>query len=278
MQLPAIRAMTPADVEPVAEAFLHEDWGDRRLTLDFVSRHDRTRPFVAETDGEIVGSAITSLNGSVAWIGMIWVRTDWRRHGLGLALTQATIDAAESAGCRTLVLVATETGRPLYERLGFGVQSWYRILEAPGLSGEMADPSVRAFRPSDLTAMAALDAAATGEDRMHLLTVFATPKSARVVERDDGALGGFIVRTPWGGGATIAPRAEDAARILRARRVASGPGKSVRAGLLQENEAGLAHLTETGWTEAWRAPRLVRGDPVAWQPEAIWGQFSFALG
>ena len=33
---PAIRPMTPADVDPVAAAFLREDWGDRRLNLAFV--------------------------------------------------------------------------------------------------------------------------------------------------------------------------------------------------------------------------------------------------
>jgi hypothetical protein len=48
--------------------------------------------------------------------------------------------------------------------------------------------------------------------------------------------------------------------------------------LLAENEAGIERLTATGWIEAWRAPRLVRGDPLTWQPNAIWGQFNHALG
>jgi predicted N-acetyltransferase YhbS len=278
MQLPVIRPMTPADVEPVAQAFLQENWGDRRLNLDFVTSHDLARPFIADVDGEVVGTGVASLNGPVAWIGTVWVRPDWRRRGLGLELTRATIDAAGAAGCRTIVLVATEAGQRLYERLGFEVQTWYRILEAPGLDGDVADPAVRPYRDSDLPVMGALDAAATGEDRMHLLGAFATPESARVLECEDGTLGGFVVRAPWGGGATIAPRMEDAARILHARRVGNGAGKAVRAGLLEENEAGLAHLADTGWTEAWRAPRLIRGDALRWQPDAIWGQFNHALG
>ena len=59
---------------------------------------------------------------------------------------------------------------------------------------------------------------------------------------------------------------------------AAGPERRVRAGLLSENEAGLEHLLANGWTDSWRAPRLVRGDPMTWQPEAIWGQFNHALG
>ena len=270
--------MTPADVEPVARAFLREDWGDRRLNLEFVTHHAETHPFVADVDGTVVGTGIVSLNGPVAWIGTIWVEPAWRRRGVGLALTEATIETAEAAGCRTMLLVATEVGRPLYESLGFEVQTWYRILEAPGLAEEPPDPRIRPYRASDLAAMAELSNAATGEDRMHLLAAFASPETAICLVRDDGALGGFVVRAPWGGGSTIAPRLEEAEAILRARRVGRGSEQRVRAGLVTENEAGLERLLATGWTESWRAPRLVRGDPLRWQPEAIWGQFNHALG
>jgi predicted N-acetyltransferase YhbS len=278
MQLPTIRPMTPADVEPVAEAFLREEWGDRRLNLEFVTRHDKARPFVAEIDGAIVGTGVASLNGSVGWIGTVWVDPAWRRRGVGLELTRATIDAAESAGCRTLVLVATEAGRPMYERLGFEVQTWYRIMEAPPLEDGVADGRIRPFHEGHLAAIEALDAASTGEDRAHLLRAFASADTARVLERDDGSLGGFVVRAPWGGGATVAPRLDDAAAILHARRLASEAGRRVRAGVLADNEAGLEVLSATGWTEAWRAPRLIRGDGLQWQPGALWGQFNFAMG
>ena len=278
MALPRIRPMTPADVEPVVAAFIRADWGDRRSYLDFVTRHPETHPFVAEADGEIVGTGVLSVNGSVGWIGTIWVEPAWRRRGVGMALTQATIDAAESAGCRTLLLVATDAGRPLYEKIGFEVQTWYRILEAPGLGDEPIDPRIRPFAADDLAGMAQLSATATGEDRTHLLKAFASPETANCLVRDDGTLGGFVVRAPWGGGSTIAPRLEDAEAILHARRVGRGPEHRIRAGLVVENAAGLERLLATGWTNSWGAPRLIRGDPLHWQPEAIWGQFNHALG
>jgi predicted N-acetyltransferase YhbS len=278
MPLPLIRPMTPADVDPATVAILRADWGDRRAYLEFVTGHAETHPFVADADGAIVGTGVVSLHGPVAWIGTIWVDPAFRGRGIGLALTAATIETAQDAGCRTLVLVATDAGRPMYERLGFEVQTWYRTLEAPGLDGEAVDPRLRPYRPWDLARMIALDAAATGEDRAHLLRAFAAPETTRVLRHPDGTLGGFVVRAPWGGGATIAPSLDDAAAILHARRVASGPGKRVRAGLIAENEAGLDRLAAMGWTEAWRAPRLIRGDPLHWQPGAIWGQFNHALG
>jgi GNAT superfamily N-acetyltransferase len=274
--------MTAADIEPAVAAILAADWGDRRAWFEFAVAHRECRAFVAEDDdGAIIGTGIVTINGPVAWIGTIWVAPTVRGRGLGRALTQAPIDEAEGAGCQTVVLVATDAGQPLYERLGFTVQAWYRTMESPGLARTAEDRDgsvVRAFRPDDLDAMADLDRAATGEDRRHLLAAFAGPDTTKVVTPGSDHPTGFVIRAPWGGGATIAPRAEDALAILRARRLAAGPERRVRAGILLENEAGAAALIADGWTEAWRAPRLVRGRPLEWHPEHIWGQFNHALG
>ncbi len=278
MQLPAIRVMTRADVDRTADAMLREGWGDRHIKMAFVADHPQCAPFVAEADGAIVGTGVATFNGTVGWIGTIWVDSTWRRRGLGRALTIATMDAAEAAGCRTLVLVATKVGQPLYEGLGFVVQTTYRIMEAPGLPSAGGPSRVRPYRPSDLAAMGALDTAATGEDRRHLLTAFAAPSTTLCLERPAGALAGFVVRAPWGGGATVAPDPDDALAILNARRRAAGPEKRVRAGVLAENETGLALLAASGWTDSWQAPRLIRGAMPAWAPDAIWGQFDHAIG
>jgi predicted N-acetyltransferase YhbS len=278
MQLPAIRPMTARDVDEAADAVLRSGWGDRRVKLAWVAGHAACRAFVAESDGAIVGTGITTVNGPVGWIGTIWVEPAWRGQGLGRAMTLATIEAADAAGCSTLVLVATAAGQPLYERLGFRIQTEYRIVEAPGLGGGGTAPRVRAFRDTDLTAILELDAAATGEDRAHVLTEFAAPDTTRCVVREDGSLGGFIVRAPWGGGATIAPDLDDALAILHARRLASTPERRVRAGLLATNSAGLERLRADGWVNSWHAPRMIRGEMPPWQPAAIWGQFDHAIG
>src|SRR5918993_967109 len=124
---PRIRPMTAADAEPAGAAITADGWGDRGSWFAYVAATSTAHGFVAEAaDGAIVGTAVAAIHGPVAWIGTIWVQTPFRAHGLGGVLTDIAIDAAERAGCVTQLLVATDAGRPLYERRGFEVQTWYR--------------------------------------------------------------------------------------------------------------------------------------------------------
>lgn len=274
--LPTVRSMTPVDVPAATSAVLRGEWGDRRLFFRWAAASPRSHPFVAELGGEIVGTSVGTNNGAAGWIGAVFVAESQRGRGLGRALTQAAIDAVEAAGCRTLLLVATSAGRPLYERMGFRLDTTYHTIEAAGATD--GGTTLGGWRPEDLPSMATLDAAATGEDRRHLLEAFATVDSARVVRDEAGDVRAFVVRAPWGGGATVAPDSDDAVRILEARRAAAGPGRTVRAGVLAENLAALDRLRALGWTEVWQAPRLIRGEPLDWRPEALWGQFNHAIG
>lgn len=270
--------MRPGDLEPATQAILRDDWGDRRTWFEFTLVQDTCHPIVAELDDRIVGTGVGIRSGRAGWIGTIWVAADLRGHGLGRALTEAVISSLHDGGVRTLLLVSTEAGRPLYERMGFEVQTWYQILEAAGTADTDPGPGVRAFRPSDLRAMTRLDREATGEDRASIVRRFASATTTRVATDVAGAVRGYVIRAPWGGGATIAPDADDAIRILTARRAAAGPSGRVRVGLLQENEAGLARLAEEGLRPIWSAPRMIRGEPIAWHPDWIWGQFNHAIG
>ena len=161
---PTIRPMTPADAAPAAAAVLAGGWGDRGPFFEFATRAAGCRPFVAEADGAIVGTGVATVNGPVGWVGTIFVSPEQRGRGLGLALTTTVVDALEGAGCRTLVLVATQLGRPLYEGIGFSLQTTYRTVEAPGLgSGDataarptadpLPDARVRPYEPGDLEAI-----------------------------------------------------------------------------------------------------------------------------
>ena len=273
-----LRPMLPADVDASAELILRHDWGVRREFLAFATSQAACSPIVAEADGELVGTGIGSLNGTVGWLGTIFVAAAWRGHGIGGAITQDVIDRLESGGARTLVLTATADGRRLYAKMGFEVQTRYQVFHAAGLPGGVGGADVRPFRAGDLAGMGALDREGTGEDRLHVLARFATPDTARVTEGPGRRIDGFIVRAPWGGGATIARSVDAAEALITERRRRAGPGGKVTVGILRDNEAGVAALQSWDFAPAWSAPRMIRGDAMTWHPEWIWGQFNHAIG
>ncbi|HLN60651.1 MAG TPA: hypothetical protein VK464_03795, partial [Symbiobacteriaceae bacterium] len=49
-------------------------------------------------------------------------------------------------------------------------------------------------------------------------------------------------------------------------------------GLPAVNTAALQELKAAGFSEAGRPVRMVRGEPLAWNPAALWGRFSGAMG
>lgn len=285
-----IRPMRLDDVEPAAEVMLNGGWGDRRRFLRFCVEQPRFVPLVAEVDERIVGTGVATINGPVGWVGMIFVDEGLRGRGIGTTLTQAVIDELDRAGCDSLALLASSLGRPIYERLGFRAELDYLLLAAPGLgdaptvaavadqAGEPAPARLRPFAPHDLPAILAIDAAATGEDRAHLLLASADPATGVVALGPDGRVVGFEVRAPWGTHPIVAPELIDGVRLLEDRRTRTAAGAEVRTALPATNRAGRTTLENLGWRHERELVRMVRGAPIRWQPSAIWGQFNFAIG
>lgn len=288
---PTVRPMTADDAEPASDVLVGGGWGDRRAFFRFAIEHPGLSPLVAEADGRIAGTGIATVNGSVGWVGMIFVDEALRGRGIGTALTAAVIDRLQAAGCTSLVLLASALGRPIYERLGFVAEMDYRLLVAAGQGGarpsttwaaeaesDRAPARLRPFAPADLPAILALDAAATGEDRGHLLSAIAHPATTVVAVGPSGRVVGFDARAPWGPHPTIAPALVDGVRLVEARRARTSVGAELRTALPEANERGLVTLENLGWRAERGLTRMVRGAPVRWDPQAIWGQFNYAIG
>lgn len=110
--------------------------------------------FVLEADGELVACGGWSrrdklYTGSGAAAGdarfldpateparvrAMFVRGDWTRRGLGTRILEACEAAAKAEGFRTLALVATMPGLPLYERYGFVVTERSDVIMPDGTS------------------------------------------------------------------------------------------------------------------------------------------------
>ena len=76
----------------------------------------------AESDRILaVGQGIAT--GHAGWIGNIIVRPEARNRGLGSRVTLDIVNLLRAQGCSTLLLVATELGEPVYQKLGFRLEA-----------------------------------------------------------------------------------------------------------------------------------------------------------
>lgn len=138
-----VREARPDELADAARHYLgmrrEVGWDDGELDDDwetkFVATYERTardgelRYFVAQADGALVGSALAFVRRSLSdgylrtkpsgYLANVYVQRDHRRAGVARALTAAAIDWLRSLGCRIVRLQASETGRPLYESMGF---------------------------------------------------------------------------------------------------------------------------------------------------------------
>jgi GNAT superfamily N-acetyltransferase len=271
-----IRLLRAADLDGALAANDAVGWRERRVLFDFYGARDDTALFIAEVDGEVAGTGgATVFPGPPAtgWVHGIVVRPEHQRRGLGARLTEAAIAWLRARSAAAVLLLATDAGRPVYERLGFVAGERYGSFARP-----TTDPGpndlVRPMEASYLPAVRALDREATGEDRGRFIESFAA--SGWVVTR--GAdVAGFHLACPWGGGPTIARAAASGLTLLgHSASVRRRPSRTV--GLPEGNTAAFEYLAGLGITAERYVTRMWLGAPPRWRSTMIFGVFNFGVG
>jgi len=287
---PAIRSARPGDLARLGPVYEQAGFGGRLAKVaGFARARLDGEVVVAEAGGEVAGVAAGALFAGTGWVGGVAVVPAHRRAGLGGALTEAIVEFLEGRGAATVLLHATALGRPVYERLGFVPETPYRTLSGPTLArgprstggpprrspGPPREAEVRPGQAGDLEAVAALDRAATGEDRGRLLT--ALWPAGGLVATAGGRPLGFHLPSPWRtGGATIATGPGAGLALLDAVRAA--PGDQVAISVPTANTTAVDALEAAGFSEVHRTIRMHRGPHVPWDPAALFGAHNLFWG
>ena len=98
--------------------FAREPWLEMLFAVG-LGRERPLRHFAARLDGRVVATASLYFGAGVAGISSVATLPDYRRRGIGTAITVALVEESRRAGYRVGTLFASPMGKPMYERIGF---------------------------------------------------------------------------------------------------------------------------------------------------------------
>lgn len=236
--------------------------------------------FLAEAEGEVVGTVMSCRFGSIAWVAMMLVEPRFRRRGIGRALMEQALRHLEDGGIRTVRLDATPLGQPLYEQLGFVAQ--FRLARYAGPApegGGATDPGITTVPPSRWAELVAHDRTITGTERGELLRrLFGEhPEEVRGIE---GAQGYHTWMASRAGrhAVQLGPcLGSEGARLL-ADACQRQAGKRVYFDAPVDHDGACRWAEQRGMTVQRHLTRMVRGEPVVERLELLWASSGPAKG
>lgn len=130
---------SPAVIEAATDAAALDDWREvavavfgfspetvNRLTPPTVLAADELQYFVGRVDGDAVACGLLVRVGDVAGVYTIGVLEEYRRRGIGEAMTRTVLAAGRDRGCQIGILQSSQSGVPLYKGMGFETVVEYR--------------------------------------------------------------------------------------------------------------------------------------------------------
>ena len=171
--------------------------------------------FVAERDGELLGSAFVDERSVIAGVGPVTVDPSSQDDGIGRALMEAALERERERGAAGVRLVQTAyhyRSLALYAKLGFTVREPLSVVQGTPPALEAPGRSVRLAAERDVPACAELCMRVHGHDRTREVREAIAAGTARVVERPERICG---YATGFGyGWHAIADTSEDLIALL----------------------------------------------------------------
>jgi len=276
-----VRRFEQADLDFAYEMLLAEEWNDRREDAERMLGYEPEGCFVAEVDQERVGHIFSVGYGTLAWIGYVIVKAEYRNRGIATLMMRKTLDYLRCKYVQTVKLEAVPEIADLYRNLGFIDE--YDSLRFSGTTKRHDLPKnskVKSVVRSQIPKIAKFDANYFGADRTKVLSkLFDDFPDLCFVAGGDSDLEGFALCRkaesgyklgPWG----CKPENLDAAeQLLAACLSATEPNSRIFIGTPAPNQAATNMLKGYGFELYSRSIRMYLGKRANERIEGI-----FAIG
>ncbi|MED1300891.1 GNAT family N-acetyltransferase [[Bacillus thuringiensis] serovar konkukian] len=213
---------------------------------------------------ELIASAAIILYGeALASIGMVIVHPDYKGRGIGKAITSACM---KSVSAQTpIMLIATDEGKPLYEKLGFRAVSYVSkyICNSYNVNNYCMrnEDYMMNYEECDLEEIIKLDEYAFGTNRKEFLKkrIMQSEQCVVVKDKEQNVLGyGLSIQTPENKiiGPVVAKNDAMAMRIVHA--LARGHNGRLRIDVTEGKDDFLKELEIAGFKRANIPPIMLK--------------------
>ena len=266
MQEPAIniRLLFESDITAAMQPKQAAGWNQTEEDWRRLLALEPNGCFAAVKGGRLVGTTTTTTYGNeLAWIGMVLVDPKERRQGIATRLMNVALNYLNGK-VATVKLDATAQGQPVYERLGFEVES---VLER--WSGT---PNARNARGSNvwdedgIHDVLALDRLAFATDRSKLLKKLIDDACVPPVllRATDGTLSGYALARSGTNADYVGPvvaKTPQHVETLLDEVLSDLPEPRVYIDFNTECSANTALLSDRGFVKERDLIRMVKGGP-----------------
>lgn len=206
-------------------------------------------------------AAIIPYGANLASIGMVIVHPDYRGRGLAKALLIKCME--QTTKNRAIMLIATEEGKPVYDKLGFKDYSHVTKLlgEGNNIKIELDGYTINPLEKTDVEEMLALDQAAFGSSRVVFLeNRIKQAKDSLILKNRKGVIVGYALTVKKPSNLVIGPvvaQDDEQAMLLIQTIIANNQGR-IRIDVVEGKNTIMEGLQMLGFQIANRPPVMVK--------------------
>jgi GNAT superfamily N-acetyltransferase len=244
-------------------------WQDITPWIAFYTQSSFCFPVKLIIDDNIAAIGCGIQHTDVAWIAHIIVHPDHRNKGLGTLITKSIVDTMLAKGSKTLNLVATDLGEPVYKKLGFKTESEYCFFKEIKPVNDSTELNIIRYETRFENDVPTLDRMASAEDRTfhwypHLKNGY--------FYLEENRLTGFYLPT-FGDGCIFSTTPQAGKSLMKFRFK-----EKDNACFPMDNKVALKCMYDLGYKETRVAKRMRLGPAIAWKPEMMYNRIAGNLG
>ena len=227
-------------------------------------------PIKITIEDKIVGVGTTFKHRNSAWLAHIIVHPEFRNRGIGKSITDALVRSLDKRKYKTVYLIATELGYPVYLKSGFDTETEYAHFEIEhGNRKPDVSPSIIPYDDKYKSEIFELDKDTTGEFREVMLN---GSIQNSFIFLSNGKFSG-VYFPKLGDGLIIADDTDTGIELMKFRLQSE-----TDAIFPLENKAAFEFCCNIGANHIKNSKRMRLGKRRIWHPEKLYNRIGGQIG